>query len=259
MSAIILDSQVVHYEVLGRGRPVVFLHGWVGSWRYWVPTMQAVSIGYRAYSIDLWGFGDSAKASSKYALAQQVGLVDDFLNEMGIAKVVLIGHGLGAVIAMLYAQKHTLIVDRLMLIGYPFSPDALDARLQAETPTALARLLLPQSEADHTEAAKADHQAVQISLESIAALDLSALPKQLKTPCLLVHGENDSLVQVPTMGINGELPGNLHTLRLEGAGHFPMVDESNKFNRLLADFLALETGQSPQRLQLKEEWKRRVR
>lgn len=259
MSAIILDSQVVHYEVLGRGRPVLFLHGWVGSWRYWIPTMQSVAIGYRAYSIDLWGFGDTAKASSKYSLEQQVELVDEFLNEMGIAKVVLIGHGLGAIIATLYAQKHPLIVDRLMLIGYPFASNALDARLQAETPDALARLLLPQSDADHNEAAKADQKAVQTSLQNMAELDLGELPKQLKTPCLLVHGENDSLVQVPTIGINGDLPGNLHYLQLENAGHFPMLDQGNKFNRLLADFLALESGQSPQRLQLKEEWKRRVR
>jgi len=38
-----------------------------------------------------------------------------------------------------------------------------------------------------------------------------------------------------------------------------MIDESAKFNRLLTDFLALDSNVSPQELQLKEEWKRRVR
>jgi hypothetical protein len=38
-----------------------------------------------------------------------------------------------------------------------------------------------------------------------------------------------------------------------------MLDESARFNRLLTDFLALEPGLSPRELQLKEEWKRRVR
>ena len=61
MSAILLEQDIVHYEVLGRGRPLVFLHGWVGSWRYWIPVMQAASISFRAYALDLWGFGDSAK------------------------------------------------------------------------------------------------------------------------------------------------------------------------------------------------------
>jgi hypothetical protein len=51
----------------------------------------------------------------------------------------------------------------------------------------------------------------------------------------------------------------MHQIHREGAGHFPMLDDSLKFNRLLTDFLALESGLSPRELQLKEEWKRRVR
>lgn len=39
MSAISVAGDLVHYEVLGRGRQVVLIHGWVGSWRYWIPTM----------------------------------------------------------------------------------------------------------------------------------------------------------------------------------------------------------------------------
>ena len=51
----------------------------------------------------------------------------------------------------------------------------------------------------------------------------------------------------------------MHNIVLDGSGHFPMMDEAQKFNRLLIDFLALDSGASPQELQLKEEWKRRVR
>jgi len=38
-----------------------------------------------------------------------------------------------------------------------------------------------------------------------------------------------------------------------------MLDEPSQFNRLMTDFLALSSGESPRQLQLKEEWKRRVR
>ena len=51
----------------------------------------------------------------------------------------------------------------------------------------------------------------------------------------------------------------MHQIVFESSGHFPMLDESSKFNRLLADFLNLNSGVSPRQLQLKEEWKRRVR
>ena len=55
------------------------------------------------------------------------------------------------------------------------------------------------------------------------------------------------------------LPEHIHQVVLDGSGHFPMLDDSSKFNRLLVDFLALSSGESPRQLQLKEEWKRRVR
>ena len=87
MSAIVFENDIVHYEVLGRGRPVLFLHGWVGSWRYWIPTMQAASTGYRAYALDLWGFGDTAKEADRYHIADQVRLLHGFLDKMGIMRI----------------------------------------------------------------------------------------------------------------------------------------------------------------------------
>jgi len=116
MSAVILDDQIVHYEVLGRGRPVIFLHGWVGSWRYWVPVMQSASRDYRTYAVDFWGFGDTAKEPSRYLLSHQRELLNSFLYELGIGKVALIGHGLGAIIAILFAERYPQSVDR---VGIP--------------------------------------------------------------------------------------------------------------------------------------------
>ena len=83
MSAVILDQGIVHYEVLGRGRPIIFLHGWVGSWRYWIPVMQAASVSFRAYAIDLWGFGDTSKDPRRYSLAEQLQLIGRFFGRIG--------------------------------------------------------------------------------------------------------------------------------------------------------------------------------
>ena len=81
MSALIVEDEVVHYEVLGRGRPLIFLHGWLGSWRYWIPTMQALSSEYRTYALDLWGFGDSAKVGDRYSLDAQAELLARFMDQ----------------------------------------------------------------------------------------------------------------------------------------------------------------------------------
>lgn len=262
MSAVIIDDKIVHYEVLGRGKPIIFLHGWVGSWRYWIPTMQAASTSYRAYAIDLWGFGETAKESQKYSLEQQTELLDTFMNAMGIGKVALIGHGLGGIVALLYAAKHSFVVDRIMLVGLPVTLDDLSARFGSTAPIELSNRLLdqnPGADMARSEASKADEVAIRTSLEDLKYIDLLDIFNQIMAASLLVHGLNDPVIEVPDLNNNGTLPSMLHHIVFNESGHFPMLDQPNKFNRLVNDFLDLEPGESPQCLQLKKEWKRRVR
>lgn len=263
MSVVILQDELVHYEVLGRGRPLLFLHGWVGSWRYWVPTMQAASIQYRTYALDLWGFGDSAKKAENYTLEQQVNLINLFMQEMGISKLAIIGHGLGAVVAILFAQRYSNLVDRLMAVGLPGTRHTLNPRLFNDSPADLADWLFnrtPEGEAARTEASKTDQKAIQFSLASLQRLDISNLAASLTTPCLLVYGQNDPLVLEDSSATTPlDTPEHIHQIVFDQSGHFPMLEEMNKFNRLLVDFLSLGSGVSPRQLQLKEEWRRRVR
>lgn len=119
MSAITIESDLVHYEVLGRGRPVIFVHGWLGSWRYWVPTMQQLSMKYRTYALDLWGFGDSGKDPNKYGIKDQVLLLYNFFERLGIPKAALIGHSLGAAVCLSFARQYPERAHRMMLISTP--------------------------------------------------------------------------------------------------------------------------------------------
>lgn len=225
--------------------------------------MQAASISFRTYAIDLWGFGDTAKVISNYTLEQQVNLLDLFLQEMGIGKVAMIGHGLGAVVAMLYAYRNPKWVDRMMAVGLPNGQHSVNPRLVTSSPEELAEWLLSRtidSEAVRIEAPKADPKAIQYSLANLKNIDIATLPQYLTTPCLMVYGQNDPAVE-SVVGAEAEsaLPETSHQIVFEQSGHFPMLDEMSKFNRLVADFLALGSGLSPRQLQVKEEWKRRVR
>lgn len=262
MSAVILQDEIVHYEVLGRGRPLFFLHGWVGSWRYWVPAMQAASISYRAYAIDLWGFGDTAKNPEKYGIPQQVNLVHEFCEKLGIGKIAMIGHGLGAIVTLNFAVQHPDSVDRMMITGFPLAGSTINPRLGTVSLTELEEWLLgrlPSAQATRAEAQKADQQAIPASLENPEFYNWASLSRGITSPCLFVHGANDPVVAPPEGDDPGYISELAHLISFDESGHFPMLDETSKFNRLMADFLALPTGESPRQLQLKEEWKRRVR
>lgn len=129
MSAITVGGDLVHYEVLGRGRSVILLHGWLGSWRYWIPTMRILQLKYRVYAIDLFGYGDSSKNQARYSIVHQVNIVTEFMKQLGIPKTALIGHGLGAQVAAEFAAQYPDKVARMMLISAPlFNPGNLDKR-----------------------------------------------------------------------------------------------------------------------------------
>ena len=261
MSAILLDGGIVHYEVIGRGRPIIFLHGWVGSWRYWVPAMQTASTGFRAYGLDLWGFGDTAHDANRYGLDKQVLLLDQFLQELGMGKVAIVGHGLGAVVGLLFTLRYPSVVDRIMAIAAPFDTSAIQNKLRLSSLPELTDWLLtkdPTAEPARADAVKADLLAISTSFNAPDLAHLSNRVGALNNPCLLVYGQNDPAIALPAFEATG-MPLNMHAVVLEQSAHFPMLDDPARFNRLLTDFLSLESGESPRDLQMKEEWKRRVR
>ncbi|MBI5951545.1 MAG: alpha/beta hydrolase [Chloroflexi bacterium] len=261
MSAIILDGSMVHYEALGRGRPIIFLHGWVGSWRYWINAMQIASTSFRAYALDLFGFGDTQHDPLRYSLDRQADLIKRFLEEMGIGKVALVGHNLGAAVAFSYLKQWPQTVDRMMAINWPFDYASIHTRMRtAPIPELVDWLGGRTPDAALSDAAKADTRAVAASMADIQAnANLFPEIRGLGVPCLFVYGPNDPGISIPSQERTEALPGHMHQINLEGTGHFPMIDNPNQFNRLLTDFLALDSGLSPRELQLKEEWKRRVR
>ena len=222
--------------------------------------MQITSTSYRAYALDLWGFGDTTHNTLNYSLEQQASLLDRFLNEMGIGKIALVGHGLGALVGMSFATRFPQSVDRMMAVSCPLDYQAVNARLRTATPTELTEWLsnrTPEATAALADASKTDAKAIADSLVGLQANNVFNSFRALNIPCLLVYGDKDPAIVIP----DGEysLSTLTHQVELENSGHFPMIDETSRFNRLLTDFLALDSGTSPRELQMKEEWRRRVR
>jgi pimeloyl-ACP methyl ester carboxylesterase len=262
MSAIILSDEVVHYEVLGRGKPIVFVHGWVGSWRYWIPCMQSISTSFRSYAIDLWGFGDSAKNSELYKLEKQVDLLYDFIRKMGIDKFALVGHGLGSLVGLLYTARNSNCIDRILTVCSPIDFLDISSILLDTSPFELAKKLFSKSSSTEPilqEAPKVDPLAINYSLQNFDQYHFSEIITNLCILHLAIYGKNDPLITSFPDDNETNLPTLTHLIHFDECGHFPMLDQPRKFNRLLKDFLNLQDGESPSQLQPKDEWRRRVR
>ncbi len=274
MSVLLLENRLLHYEVFGRGQPIIFLHSWLGSWRYWVSTMDVVSERYRAYAIDFWGFGESDRNQDSYTIPAYVQMVYDFMDDLGIKRATLVGHGLGGMVAIRAASQQPERFSRLLAVSAPIEGAILNdlikpgtfSRLMGRTnPTNIwARLVrtLPVDDPEVQQELLEDtdnlhEHVVQSVQQSILATnirpDLEALREM---PLLAVYGKKDTIVPSEHAGaaFNNNVDRPHQLIELPQLNHFPFLEQSNSFNRLLLDFL-LSKG-TP--VEIKEEWRRRV-
>jgi pimeloyl-ACP methyl ester carboxylesterase len=263
MSGILINGSLVHYETFGRGSPIVFVHGWLGSWRYWVPTMEDLAIDHRAYAFDLWGFGDSDKAREAYEVDAYVELLFNFMDELGVWRSPVVGHTLGAAIAARAAARHPDRVSKVMAVGLPLSSEAINRKLLSAGPNnTLARLFWhrqrPFAEVEMA-VPKMAKNAIALTIQSVARLDLLGTLDKIEVPLLAVYGEKDVVID-PSQA--DELEENHYAAKsivLSDSYHFPMLDQSAKFARLLRDFLDVENPEQLRALTVKREWRRRTR
>jgi len=261
MSAIVIKEGLVHYEVIGRGRPLLFIHGWFGSWRYWVPAMEELSRNYRTYAFDLWGFGDSDKMRSYYSLEAYVEQLREFMDQLGIWSIPIVGHSLGGVVALLFATQFPDRVEQVMGVSVPLIGEDVDRSLTSFSGNGAALARLAARRADfpevNMEVQKTDAEAVTHSVRSAVEQDLHRLLPPIEIPVLLLYGSEDSIVQLSQPEWLQDCDDNVRSFYLGNVQHFPMLEEQNKFNRLLMDFL--DSGDDLSSLELKEEWQRRLR
>ena len=251
--AILIDGQIASYKDVGRGRPVIFLHSWIGSWRYWFPAMQFITKSFRAYGLDMWGFGESATDPERYTIEQQTDLLRRFLDEMGIAKIALVGHGLGALVGFDFCSRWPQSVDRMMAVNCPLAYDAINPRMRTSSLQDLVHWLVGKSSEEKValaDASNADPRAIHTSMDSFKSSSLFHKMRQTQVSCLLVHGGKDPAIQAPPEDALQDLPQMMQYVVFDKSGHFPMIDEETRFNRLLIDFLMLDSGVSPRELRL---------
>lgn len=273
MSAIYLDNLLVHYEVFGRGKPVIFLHSWLGSWRYWVATMDDLSDRYRTYALDFWGFGESERLRGKCTLSAYADMLKGFMDQIGIPKANLVGHGLGGMVAVRAAREEPERFWRIAVVSTPFDggilrdvakPGALSRLLGRGNPgSAWSKLVrqIPVDDSDMQQELYEDtdsltDQVIQSVQDSILDTNLQPMLSRLsQVPLLAIYGEKDSIVPSEHARFLNLEHGNPHQLIvLPRANHFPFLEDSTTFNRLLRDFF--ESEGSP--VEVKEHWRRRV-
>ncbi len=109
----------LYVEVRGEAaETLVFIAGLGGTTRYWASRLQSIEGRYRVVLVDLLGFGRSPKPWMQYTVNRQVAALHDAVRSF--APFTLVGHSLGALIAVAYAAEHPDNVKNIVPIGMPY-------------------------------------------------------------------------------------------------------------------------------------------
>lgn len=122
----------------GPGASVLLLHGILGSHRYWTKLIILLQKEFRIFAPDLLGFGDSPKPYLKYTVDDHLGYIERTIDPLMIidTKIIIIGHSMGAILALNYAIKNPQKVKALVLINPPFSESEDDLQKSMENSSA---------------------------------------------------------------------------------------------------------------------------
>jgi len=259
MSSIVTDRGLVHYEAYGRGRPVIFLHCWLGSWSYWVSTMEVLKDRYRTYALDFWGFGDSAKKGDQFGVSDYVEMVTQFMERMGLERAPVMGHSMGGTVSLSLALAHPERVEKVAVVGSPISGDGLALILKLAAKRYLAaiaygipgalplgvRLFSPFLTRDwkrwygmfEQDLSRTTLHSFHYSIASLRKTDLTPRLKEIQVPVLGIYGLKDRIVDPKQGKLLEEHVPLAQVAYFDQSGHFPMLDEPDRFHETLGEFL----------------------
>ena len=121
---------ILHYEISGNGPPIVLLHGYLSSLRYWDAIRVQLATDYTVITVDLLGFGDSPKPDKNgYTYEEHLDWIKRTLEHVGINCPMLVaGHSMGSLLGLRLAAEEPTLVSDLVLINPPVFNDAAEAR-----------------------------------------------------------------------------------------------------------------------------------
>jgi pimeloyl-ACP methyl ester carboxylesterase len=284
ISATSRDGTELHTEVFGSAPSptLVLLHGWTEALQFWHPQLVELSHDHRLVAVDLRGHGLSGSGEfSTDALADDLSAVLAACVPAG-ERAVLVGHSMGAMAIVAWAQRHPEEVGRaagavLISTGIgdlvaeseliPLPPALIRARrligpsLLTTPPPMSPGWLAPAARRavghitcgpDATPAQVAFCHDVVLSCRRdtwigwgrvLARLDLTEAVPSLRTPTMVMAGDRDRLTPpAHARRLHAALPEPAGLVVLEGAGHMLPVERADAVNARLREFAAERLG-----------------
>ena len=264
------DGAYIYYEVEGEGRPIMLIHGWGCSGRYYKRNVEGLKDRYMVVTMDLRGHGRSSKNSDGYYIDRLAKDIHEVIEYLGLKDVLLMGWSMGGPTMLSYWKQfgkdhgHLAGLGLIDMTPYPMSDGEWNSHglrdHNAEGFNAFEKSILKDHEGFiHCFLSKIFQDGKIPDGLDWAYNDMMALPPYLGIALYSDYVYSDYTDVLPTITVptlvlssnSGIFPKSLEQgkwiasqipkgefVPFETGGHMLMWTEADKFNKVVAEFAA---------------------
>lgn len=249
----------VAYAAAGEGRPLVLLHGALGSSRLWRRQLEGLAGGFRVLAWDAPGCGGSSDPPDSWRMPEYADCLAAWLEAVGAERPHVLGLSWGSTLALELYRRHPQVPASLVLAGAyagwagSLPPDVVAERLgkvlgEADRPPeewaesyipGFVTDAAPEALADELVALIAEHHPAgsKTMAHAMAEADLRDVLPRIEVPTLLLYGELDRRSPLAVaQELRAAIPGS-QLVVLPEAAHVCNVERSDEFDSAVRDFL----------------------
>ena len=250
-----IDDVELHYELHGKGKPIVFSHAWLDDSSIWNSQVRHFSKDHTVILYDHRGHGGSDKpkgGEGNYSVQVLSNDMYALLKKLNLEKPILVGFSLGGFASILFSLEHPDKISKLVLVGVtakmtPPPSAKLFGILRVFLPyRTFLRMLCknrfhkPSKQIVDEELARALRVDKSVAFECWNELtenyDVRDKVAQLEVPTLIVVGEKDKVNLEASRHLNRKIKGSeLHII--QDSGHNVMIEKPREFNQILEEFI----------------------
>ena len=243
-----------YYEHGAGPEPIVFVHGFISTHSWWLPTLAQLSPDdYHAYAVDLRACGGSDQIATDHTIAQHADDLFAFTEALGLQRFTLVGHSLGGGIAMQYTLNHQdrlkalILVDPLAPYGTTLAPDVTAwVNAQQGIPDGIRALVLGAFATPPTgaylerlvdEGVRWEKPIYLGMMDDMAQFRIADRIGEIAVPTLVTWGDKDTVIPFPAIVETfTRIPGC--SLEIwHGVGHSGPIEIPERFAALLTGFM----------------------
>ena len=122
------DGAQIYVETRGKGRPILLVHGWTMTGRFWCRQMETLSRKFQVVAMDLRAHGNSSKILHGHTLPRYAEDVHAVMEALGLERTTLVGWSMAGPVVLEYwrrfGNRHIAALGLVEMTPFPFSPES---------------------------------------------------------------------------------------------------------------------------------------